>query len=126
MPLLISGIVSLIVGLVLLRFWGWHLLAIIKALLPLAVLGVGAVLTYLGYEEYRENSRAAKSAAKALNLGTEPVPGGAPAMDSPGPIIEVSPDGEASFPAENAPESGGPAADNPDNPEDKANNTEPA
>lgn len=102
MPLLISGIVALIAGLILLGFWGSHLLVIIKAAAPLVFLGVGVVLTYLGYEEYRENSRAAQNAAKLFN--PEPGPdgqggeGSLPA--STAPVIEVSPDGEAGLSAE--------------------------
>lgn len=102
MPLLISGIVALIAGLVLLGLWGGHLLVIIKAAVPLVFLGVGVVLTYLGYEEYRENRRSDQNAAKLFNPEPEPDgQSGVSSLDSStGPIIEVSPNGEASLPAD--------------------------
>lgn len=108
MPLLIAGIAALVVGLILLVVWGWHLLAIIKAIIPLAFLGAGVVLTYLGYEEYRESSQAAKNAAKFFKADGDDstIKDGSQPVSSQHSIIEVSPDGKASPPS-------GPTLENP-------------
>ena len=52
--LLIAGLVVAVVGLVLLIVWFGAILAIIKALIPLALIAGGAVAAYLGWEELRE------------------------------------------------------------------------
>ncbi|MDR1043638.1 MAG: LysE family translocator [Candidatus Adiutrix sp.] len=57
--LLIAGLVALMLGLILFFAWFGHILALIKATLPLAFLAGGAVAAYLGWEELRESRKPA-------------------------------------------------------------------
>lgn len=52
--LLIAGLVSLVLGLVLFFAWFGYIVAIIKAILPAAFIGAGAVAAYLGWEEMKD------------------------------------------------------------------------
>lgn len=52
--LLIAGLVSLVLGLVLFFAWFAYIVAIIKAILPAAFIGAGAVAAYLGWEEMKD------------------------------------------------------------------------
>ncbi|MDR2340485.1 MAG: hypothetical protein LBF40_10210 [Deltaproteobacteria bacterium] len=56
--LLLTGAVIMIGGLVLFVVWFEYLWALIKALAPLAIIGVGAVVTYFGWEEKKDRSGA--------------------------------------------------------------------
>lgn len=53
--LMIAGLVSLVLGIVLFFAWFGYILALIKAILPLAFIISGAVASYLGWEEMRES-----------------------------------------------------------------------
>ncbi|MDR0881170.1 MAG: hypothetical protein LBP55_01300 [Candidatus Adiutrix sp.] len=55
--LLIIGLVSLLIGLILLGVWFGSFLVLVKALLPLAFLAGGAVASYLGWTERRDRRR---------------------------------------------------------------------
>lgn len=52
--LLIAGLASLVLGLVLFFVWFAYIVAIVKALLPAAFIGAGAVAAYLGWEEMKD------------------------------------------------------------------------
>ncbi len=52
--LLIAGLIVSIVGLVLFFAWFEAIWVIIKAMIPLALMAVGSVAAYLGWEELRE------------------------------------------------------------------------
>jgi len=52
--LLIAGLISLVLGLVLFFAWFGFIVAIIKAILPAAFIGAGAVAAYLGWEEIKD------------------------------------------------------------------------
>ncbi len=52
--LLIAGLIVAIVGLVLFFVWFGAIWAIIKAIVPLALMAGGAVAAYLGWEEWRD------------------------------------------------------------------------
>lgn len=53
--LMIAGLVSLVLGIVLFFAWFGYILALIKAVLPLAFIISGAVASYLGWEEMKES-----------------------------------------------------------------------
>lgn len=53
--LMIAGLVSLVLGIVLFFVWFGYILALIKAILPLAFIISGAVASYLGWEEMKES-----------------------------------------------------------------------
>lgn len=53
--LMIAGLVSLVLGIVLFFIWFGHILALIKAVLPLVFIVGGAVAAYLGWEEMKES-----------------------------------------------------------------------
>ena len=52
--LLLSGLATLVVGVVLFFVWLEAILTVVQALMPLALLGAGAVAVYLGWEELRD------------------------------------------------------------------------
>lgn len=52
--LMITGLISLLLGIVLFFVWFGYILALIKAVLPLVFIIGGAVASYLGWEELRE------------------------------------------------------------------------
>jgi hypothetical protein len=56
--LLLTGAIIMIGGLVLFVVWFEYLWALIKALAPLAIIGVGAIVTYFGWEEKKDRSGA--------------------------------------------------------------------
>ncbi|MDR2353863.1 MAG: hypothetical protein LBF22_12065 [Deltaproteobacteria bacterium] len=56
--LLLTGAIIMIAGLVLFVVWFEYLWALIKALAPLAIIGVGAIVTYFGWEEKKDRSGA--------------------------------------------------------------------
>jgi hypothetical protein len=56
--LLLTGAVIMIGGLVLFVVWFEYLWALIKALAPLAIIGIGAIVTYFGWEEKKDRSGA--------------------------------------------------------------------
>ncbi len=55
MPVLfIAGVVTLLLGLILLVVWFSHFVAIIKVILPILFMGGGAIAAYLGWEELKD------------------------------------------------------------------------
>ncbi|MDR2200180.1 MAG: hypothetical protein LBR53_12170 [Deltaproteobacteria bacterium] len=56
--LLLTGAVIMIGGLVLFVVWFEYLWALIKALAPLAIITVGAIVTYFGWEEKKDRGGA--------------------------------------------------------------------
>jgi hypothetical protein len=56
--LLLTGAVIMIGGLVLFVVWFEYLWALLKALAPLAIIGIGAIVTYYGWEEKKDRSGA--------------------------------------------------------------------
>lgn len=96
--LLIAGLLIAIVGLVLFFAWFGAIWAIIKAFIPLALMSVGAVAAYLGWEEWRDRRAPAmdfsspdeaqryKCEAKAYQAELNEIKG----AEKPGAIIEAS------------------------------------
>ena len=54
MKIFLGGIVALIVGVVLLIFWFWDFLTMLKGLIPVILLVGGGFAAYSGYDEIRE------------------------------------------------------------------------
>ena len=73
MGALIGGIIALIVGLIFFSMWWAYL---VKALLPLILIGGGALATYLGVEELRDK------ASQTENFGAAYSGSGAAAQDT--------------------------------------------
>jgi len=57
--LLVMGLATVFLGLVLFFAWFGHILALIKAVLPIGFIVCGAVAAYLGWEEKKERERPA-------------------------------------------------------------------
>ena len=55
--MLIGGLAALMVGLIMLFAWLGAVLALVKALAALGLIGTGAVAIYLGWEEFRDQKR---------------------------------------------------------------------
>lgn len=104
--LMIAGLVSLVLGIILFFVWFGHILALIKAVLPLVFIVGGAVASYLGWEEMKESrgptmdfsspdeANRYKAEAKAYQAKLNEIKSG------PDEVIEAEP---ATPPAEPAP-----------------------
>jgi threonine/homoserine/homoserine lactone efflux protein len=55
--MLVVGLAALVVGLIMFFAWLGAVLALVKALFALGLIGAGVVTIYLGWEEFREQKR---------------------------------------------------------------------
>ena len=55
--MLVGGLAALVVGLIMFFAWLGAVLALVKALAALGLIGAGAVAIYLGWEEFRDQKK---------------------------------------------------------------------
>ena len=54
MKIFLGGIAALVVGIILLTFWWWDFITVLKGLIPVILLVGGGFAAYSGYDEIKE------------------------------------------------------------------------